>query len=89
MKTHVHCPHCQGHRIKTISKTTQIIIGLAIAVVGIGFFVPALFTAVGYYLFALPLFTVGAIRAYKSYSDPMGRAYCHDCHQEFEYYRAE
>lgn len=89
MKTHIQCPHCQGQNIKTAGKTTQIVIGLAVAVIGIGFFVPALFTAVGYYLFALPLFTVGSIRAYKGYTDPVAKAHCHDCHHEFEYLATE
>lgn len=85
MKSKVQCPHCQGERVSHHGKTTQIIFGLVMAVAGLGFLAAALTHAVGYYLFALPLCTVGSIRLYKGYHPPQVHMHCQDCDHEFEY----
>jgi hypothetical protein len=85
MKTDIQCPACSSKRVSTPAKTIQVIFGLTMAVVGIGFLVPALTLAVGYYLFSLPLFAVGSISAYKAHSHPVVKGHCKDCNHQFEY----
>ena len=85
MKTAIQCPNCQGNQVSSTAKTVQILLGVGIAAVGMGFLIPAMATAVGYYLFALPLSTVGVIGAYKSYSNPIVKSHCKQCNHEFEY----
>lgn len=86
MKTSAHCPNCQGKNISRTNKTTQVLFGIAMTIVGLGFLVYAVTTAVGYYLFALPLCTVGAIRTYKGYTYAHDHAHCMDCKTDFECY---
>jgi hypothetical protein len=85
MKTAIQCPNCQSHQVSSQGKTVQVLLGLGVATVGAGFFIPALATAVGYYLFALPLFTVGTIGAYQGYSSPIVKSHCKNCNHQFEY----
>ncbi|QKJ30403.1 hypothetical protein HQ865_11760 [Mucilaginibacter mali] len=85
MKTNIQCPHCHGKHVNPEGKTTQIIFGLVMVIIGLGFLTAALTHAVGYYLFALPLCTVGCIRIGKSYYSHETHAQCEDCQHEFEY----
>jgi hypothetical protein len=84
MKTSIECPHCHSKKTNIYSKSIQIGIGLGMLVSGLGFLIPALATAVGYYLFALPLCTVGVILIYKGYTDTITQVHCKECGQEFE-----
>ena len=59
-------------------------IGLGMLVIGLGFLIPALATAVGYYLFALPLCTVVTILIYKGYTETITQVHCKECDQEFD-----
>lgn len=86
MKTNIQCPNCQGKHVHTDHKTTQIFFGIGMLLLGIGFLIPAVTSAVGYYFFALPLCTVGSIRAYKGYYTPVNQAHCRDCNHQFEYW---
>ncbi|MES2277529.1 MAG: hypothetical protein V4592_16005 [Bacteroidota bacterium] len=84
MKTDVQCPNCQGNHIKTATNTLQIVFGSILLIAGLGFLITAVTAAVGYYLFALPLCTIGSISIYKGRTDPLLHAHCKDCKHEFE-----
>lgn len=86
MKTKVQCPNCQSKNIKSSNRKAQIMFAAAMMVSGAIFLFFALTTAIGYYLFALPLITVGIISTYKGYTYAQGHVQCNDCHTEFEYY---
>lgn len=84
MKAPSECPYCHSKQVSSSDKSTRIIFGSGMLVIGLGFLIPALAIAVGYYLFALPLCTVGTILVYKGYTDPVTRVHCRECDQEFE-----
>ena len=84
MKNAIQCPHCQSKKVSTGNKITQIVFGIVLAAIGAGFFVVAVTGAVGYYLFALPLLTVGTINTAKGYYSEEAHAECTKCHTKFE-----
>lgn len=84
MKTSIECPHCHSKHVSSYGKSVHMAIGLGMLVIGLGFLIPALATAVGYYLFALPLYTVGITLIYKGYTDTITQVHCKECGQEFE-----
>ena len=84
MKTSIECPHCHSKHVSSYGKSAHIAVGLGMLIAGLGFLIAALATAVGYYIFALPLCTVGTILIYKGYTDTVTRVHCKECDQEFE-----
>jgi len=85
MKSTIQCPHCHSKKVSTGSKIVQIGIGIALTAIGAGFFVFAVSGVVGYYLFALPLLSVGTINTAKGYYSDQAHAHCTNCHTQFEY----
>jgi len=85
MKTTKLCPHCHSKKVSTGSKIIQIGLGIAMAAIGSGFLVVAFTGVTGYYLFALPLLTVGTINTAKGYYSEETQAECTKCHTKFEY----
>jgi len=89
MKESVKCPNCQSKNVSHANKKNQVVLGVIMAVIGCFFLFFALTYAVGYYMFALPLVTVGSIHAYEGYCYAQSHVCCKDCDTEFEYYSVQ